>query len=44
MNSEESEQFMDENGISKLLPNDEGYPERINLVKRNLPEIYHLGP
>ena len=44
MNSEESEQFMAENGISKLLPNDEGYPERINLIKKNLPEIYHLGP
>jgi DNA processing protein len=43
MNSDESEQFMDENEISKLSPNDERYPERIILVRKNLPEIYHLG-
>jgi DNA processing protein len=44
MNSDKSEQFMDENGISKLSPNDETYPERIILVRKNLPELYHLGP
>ena len=43
MRSDESGQFMDKNGISKLSPKDKTYPQRINLVRKNLPKIYHKG-
>lgn len=37
------EQFLDENGITRLFSDDEKYPKCINLARKNMPIIYHLG-
>ena len=37
------EQFLDENGIVRLFPDDKKYPQNIIMARKNMPTIYHLG-
>lgn len=37
------EQFLDENGITRLFSDDEKYPKNIILARKNMPVLYHLG-
>ncbi len=43
VNSENLEEFLDENGITKLLPDTANYPKNIVMARKNMPTIYHLG-
>jgi len=42
-NSEELEDFLNENGITRLLPHTAKYPQNLSLARKNMPAIYHLG-